>query len=149
MEKLTILLKEDASYSEIVDSVADVLTAGIIIEAQLKDGFQFQDLLSALQVQPIVTEVVNDAPVFVEQFLALKPETATAAILEAKKRLENEGKVLGKVTKFILNGLYALASSYSFAYNAYLGAQNQFLLYQSLIKGGEVFPSITTKSIAA
>ena len=141
MKKLQIVFKSGATYAEIVDSVADVLTAGIIIEQELKDGFQFQDLLAALQVQPIVTEVVNDAPVFVEQFLALKPETATAAILEAKARLENEGKRLGKVTNFILKGLYSLATSYAFAYNAYLGAQNQYLMFQTLIKGGEVFPN--------
>lgn len=143
MEKsINIIIPANASYDEVEDTIADVLTAGIIIESQLKDGFQYQDLLAVLQLNPIASEVYRDAPAFFEQFTKLNPETALAAVIGAKNRLLSQGKQLGKVTQFILNFLFVGANNYSFAIRSYQEGQRQYLLWQTLLKGGEVFPGI-------
>lgn len=140
MKKLNIKIKENADYSEVVDSIADVLEAGKIIEENLEDGFQLTDLISFIQVQPVVNEIVNDAPVFVDQFLKLNADTAKAAVVEARERIIAKGIELGKVTNKIIEFLYVSSNSYGYALETYKGGQSQYLLWQTLLNGGEVFP---------
>lgn len=140
LQKLKIVIPVNAQYDEVIDSIADALEAGIIIEEQLSDGFQFQDLLAALQVQPKVQEIVNDVPVFLEQFMQLNPETAKAAVLEARQRILSSGRTFGKVTNFIIRFLFVAANNYGFALQTYQGGQNQYMMWQALIGGGAIFP---------
>lgn len=140
MDKFNILIEKNASYSEVEDSIADVLEAGIVIEKNLKDGFQFQDLFAAIQLQPAVNEIINDAPLFWEQFMQLQPDTAKAAVLGAKRRIEQSGRTFGKVTQFLINFLYVGASNYGFALDSYQEGQRQYLMWQMLFKGEPVIP---------
>jgi len=139
-QQLNIIIPANAEYGEVVDSIGDAVEAGIIIEETLEDGFQFQDLLAALQVQPKVNEIINDVPVFLEQFVQLNADTAKAAVVEARNRILAQGKPMGKVTNFIIKFLYVAANNYGFALQTYQNGQTQYLLWQSLINGGEVFP---------
>ena len=140
MTKLSIIIPKNADYSEVVDSIADALEAGIIIEKELKDGFQLTDLLAALQIQPNVSEIVNDIPVFLEQFVQLNGDTAKAAIVEARANVIARGREFGKVTNAIIKFLYVVANNYEFALDSYVKGQNQYLLWQTFLKGGDIFP---------
>jgi len=142
MEKLNIVLVKDASYGEVVDTIADVIEGGILLETTLSDGFQFTDLLAAASLQPLVKEVINDVPQFISEFIQLNENTAKAAVSEARIRILNSGKQLGKVTNAILNFLYVAASNYAFAKKTYEGGQHELMLWQAFIGGGEVFPSL-------
>ena len=139
-ENLKIIFPANADYSEVVDTVADALEAGIIIEEQLSDGFQFQDIIAAIRIQPKVNEIINDVPVFLQQFMQLNPSTATASVLEARERIVKSGKKFGAVTNFIIRFLFVAANNYGFALQTYQGGQNQYLMWQSLIGGGPIFP---------
>lgn len=130
--ELNIKLRQNAPYDEVVDTVADVLQAGVLIENELQDGFQAKDIFAAMQIQPVVQEIINDAPIFLEQFMALKGGTAKKAVLEASQRVGEKGVIVTWIT----SGLYALASSYSYAMNG----KKQVEMWQSLIKGGNIMP---------
>ena len=139
---LSIVIKKDATYPEVVDTISDVLRVGVIIESQLQDGFQWTDLFAALQVQPIVQEIVNDVPVFAKQFVDMirdNPSKVKAAVLEAYRNTAATGP-LGKVTNAIANALFALANSYEYGMVTYEAGQAQFLMWQALIEGGDIFP---------
>lgn len=140
MKKFNILWVEGASFDEVQDSISDVLEAGIIIEEELKDGFQIEDLLAVIQVQDDIREVIKDAPIFFEQFTKLTGQTAVAAVLGARSRILAQGKEFGKVTSFIIRLLFMLATSYGFVSEVYLKGRDQFLLIQTFLQGGEIFP---------
>lgn len=140
MKTYSIIFPAEAEYGEVVDSVADLLEAGIILEEELGDGFQWQDIFAALQVQPKIQEVVNDFPVFMEQFVKLNGETGKASVIAARNRILSQGKKFGKVTTVLIRGLYVLAENYSFVLESYEKGQKQHLLWQTLIGGGSVFP---------
>ena len=140
-ERINIARLNAASpYGEVVDTITDAIGVGIIIEKELQDGFQFQDILALLQVQPVVNEIINDVPTFVSEFQKLTGETAEKAVLEARQRLIAQGYKFGQVTNFIIRSLYALATSYKFGRQAYESAQRQVLLFQNLVSNGPVFP---------
>lgn len=130
-----IVMGENPSYEEVVDTIADALSAGVLIEKDLEDGFQPRDLLSAFQVQPVVNEIINDVPVFVKQFLALDGDMAKKAVLEAKQRI---GKT-GKVTSWIINFLFVVASNYDYA----MKGKAEYELWKTFISGDNVIPEIT------
>lgn len=140
MKKLRIVFADDAPYDEVVDSIADAFEAGIILEEQLEDGFQVSDLLAALQIQPKVQEIVNDVPVFLQQFTKLNGRTANAAVMAARDRITAGGKELGPVTNFLMRFLFVAANNYQYAIDSYEGGQRQFMLWQSLLNGGRLFP---------
>lgn len=146
--KLKIIIPQNAEYGEVVDSIADALEVGVILEDVLEDGFQFQDIIAALQVQPKVNEIVNDVPVFVQEFLQLNADTAKAAVIEARNRVLAQGRPMGKVTNWIVNFLFVAANNYGFALNTYQGGQTQYLMWQSLINGGDVFPPTTDRLLS-
>jgi hypothetical protein len=68
MKEFKIIFDAEASFDEVTDSIADVFGIGIVIEKTLADGFQLTDILAAIQLEPKVREVINDFPVFIEQF---------------------------------------------------------------------------------
>lgn len=105
-----------APYGEVVDSLADVFRVGLTLEGALKDGFQLTDILALLPLEPVVREVINDAPEFLRQFVALTPETAVKAVNEARARViaENAGKPIGKVGNAIFDFLLEIALTYGF-----------------------------------
>lgn len=131
MRNLVIVMGEKPSFDEVVDTVADVLELGVMIEKDLEDGFQPKDLLNAFQIHPVVNEVINDFPIFVKQFLALDGETSKKAVLEAKQRI---GKT-GKVTSWIMKFLFVAASNYDYA----MKGKNEYDLWKSFIEGNDVF----------
>lgn len=140
LKKLKIVMPANPDYGEVVDSIADAIGVGILIEKQLHDGFQWTDALALIGAQPTVQEIINDADVFVEQFLQLNPDTARSAVIQARARLITEGKKFGKVTNFIIRGLFAMAESYGTAKHFYEQGQRSYLTWQTLIKGGPLFP---------
>lgn len=140
-EKINIgRLNKDSKYGEVVDTLTDAIAIGIVVERELQDGFQFQDILALLQVQPIINEIINDVPVFVGEFMNLNGTTAVNAVIEARERIKAQGYEFGDVTNFIIRSLYTLATSYKFGIEAYNQAQAQVLLFQNLVRGGAVFP---------
>lgn len=142
MKKGSIIIFDatTADYSEVVDSIADGLEVIIIAEEYLGDGFQWTDILGGVEAQPKVSEIINDAETFWEQFQKLNPETAIAATLEARQRIINSGKTFGKVSGFVIKSLYLSATTYGEAVRTYQAGQRQVMLFQSLIGGGPVFP---------
>lgn len=125
---------------EVVDTVADIFEVGDSVEDQLEDGFQWGDVLVLAAQQPRVTEIVNDFPVFMEQFSQLQPGQAKAAVIAARNRaLQTRGQI-GKITSLLANFLFVAANNYEFAVNTYVNGQNQYLLWNNLIRGQEVFP---------
>lgn len=137
--KLNIVIPENASYDEVVDTIADVLEVGFILEQNLSDGFQIRDLLSAISIQPTVNEVIDDFPVFADQFMKLNGETAQSAIAAVRQRILDSGGPLGPVTKRILTALTAASKSYDFAIHTYVSAQEQYQLWQTVFSGGDIW----------
>ena len=133
-KEFNILIAEDADYSEIVDTIADVFGVGITIENALSDGFQLTDILTAVQLEPTVREVVNDFPVFIDQFTKLSGTTAMAAVSEAKMRTEAQyGGDLGKIGNFIYGVLTELASTYGFIENTVLQGMEKLNAWKKLV----------------
>lgn len=133
-EKLNIVFSaEQADFSEVTDSIYDLLKVGSKIEAQLKDGFQFTDLIALLNVQGDINEIINDVPVFLEQFMQLEGNTAIQAIDKAAELLASQGLADGVVVRFILAALQQMAQSYAFAERTYIDAQVQINSWKALI----------------
>jgi hypothetical protein len=141
-DSLSIKFRADADYSEVKDSVKDVLIAGLITEEALSDGWQWMDLLEVPKVEERISEVIEDAPIFVEQFLKLKGKVSVQAITEAANELIAEGYTFGVVTRWIINGLYVLATTYQSAEEVYLKGKTQYEMFQAFIKGDEVLQFI-------
>ena len=115
MEKtFNIIIKEDASFDEVTDTIADVFGAGIVINNALEDGFQLQDILAVIQVEPTIREVINDFPVFISQFQTLNGSTAITAVQAAKARTVAQFGDLGKVGTFIYDALIKIAGTFGF-----------------------------------
>lgn len=112
-QKISILIRPDASFDEVVDSLADVFNIAFIIEKSLADGFQLTDLLQVIQVEPLIREVINDFPVFLQQFRQLNGSTAMAAAAAARDRAVTAHGNLGKVGTFIFGFLNETASTYA------------------------------------
>lgn len=135
MEK-SLSIKFDAalaSYEEVTDSIADAIEGGIILEKALGDGFQITDILAVVELQPKVQEIINDYPIFLQQFLQLKPDTAAKALSDAVARIRNSGKVLGKVTTFLVGFLENLTKTYAFGNETYEKALERFNDWKMLI----------------
>lgn len=109
-----IIFSANASVEEITDSIADVFSVAYKIEKQLADGFQLTDLLVALQVESTIREVVNDFPIFVQEFQQLSGSTALQAVEGAKARSVAEFGNLGKVGTFIYDFLIQSARTFNF-----------------------------------
>lgn len=118
-------------YDEVVDSISDLIEVGISIDKALADGFQVVDLLVALRAEPIIREVIDDSPVFWEQFLKLRPAEALAAVQEVEQRLSNQG-ALGRVTRFVLQILFNSASTFAFVDMAIAEGTKVFQLWKGL-----------------
>lgn len=141
-DTLSIIIPQTAEYSEVKDSVKDVLIAGLITEDALKDGWDWLDLLEVPKIEERIREVIDDAPIFVEEFMKLDGATAVQAVKEAAAELISEGFTFGIVTRWIINGLFLLASTYQIAEESYLRGKAQFEAFQEFFKGGDVLPVI-------
>lgn len=130
--KLNIAFQADAPVDEVIDSIADALRAGAIIEDVLEDGFKFTEVFDILKVQPIVNEIVDDIPVFLDQFTKLNGETAVYAIGKAKEIVEDE---LGTVSGIVLAFLERLAHSFAFVERTILEGEKQINAYKQLFAG--------------
>jgi len=111
---LNILIPNNASTDEVTDTIADVFKIGLTVENALEDGFQLTDVLAAIQLEPIVREVINDFPVFLDQFRQLSGGTAIAALHAARDRTESEFGDLGRIGTFIYDFLAETAATFSF-----------------------------------
>lgn len=127
-----IKLFADAPYDEVVDSIADVIEIGIKIDAAIRDGLQFEDLLVALELKPRVEEVIDDVKVFADQFSKLSPATALAAVAAVETRIIGQGKTIGKATRFILDVLNKAAGTYGYIESVVTGGLEQFNSWKSL-----------------
>lgn len=79
-----------AGYAEIVDTFSDALDIAEAIGESQKDGFQFYDLATLLQVYPKAQEIYMDRIRFKIEFLDLDAKEAKAIYADlAKARGEN------------------------------------------------------------
>jgi len=141
-QKLEVLkpIGPQSSYEEVVDSLADVFEIGRIVEDALSDGFQpLSDILKIATQESKVREVIDDIPIFIQQFLSLTPETAVRATLEVRDRLVKE-KPLGKVTNAILGALFLLANGYGTLERSVTDYYFQRDGWKALIAGQFVLP---------
>lgn len=129
-KKLKIVFNAEVSeYGEVVDSIADVLRAGAIIEDVLKDGFKFTEVFDLLKLSPIVNEIVEDFPVFISEFMKLDGPTAILAVNQAAKEVEGE---LDTVTSIALKILKRAAGTFAFAERTYEEAQAELEGWKAL-----------------
>lgn len=129
-----------ASVEEVTDTLADVGTVLLNAEKTLSDGFQWpMDILKLLESQDEIAEVVKDAPIFLEEFKTLNPETAVQAVQDARDRVVsgNGGEELPKVTGFFFKFLGESASSYAFALNTYNEAKDRVDGWKGLFSVGD------------
>jgi hypothetical protein len=95
--------KNELGYDEVVDTLADLLDVVDIVKLQLKDGFQFTDAFSVMQIYPKLKEVFDDRKVFVSQFLDMTPGESDQAVLELSERIGAEVDVLkGKIVQVLI-----------------------------------------------
>jgi len=141
-----IVFGDDVERDEIVDSIADLLEIAVIVERELGDGVQLTDFLAALKLQPIVKEIVDDVPKFVDQLKRLDPALAQECALDAYERIRMEYGTVGKVAKTIINSIYITAGIYSFAYNTYLDAYTQFKAITELFAGKFELDKVTKEA---
>lgn len=121
-----------ASTDEVTDSIADVFGIAYVIEDKLSDGFQLEDVLAAIQLQPKVMEVINDFPVFIDQFKQLRGSTALTAVRAAKERSIAEYGDLGRIGEFIYNLLIQMALTFSFIENTVVSGIEQLDQWKAL-----------------
>lgn len=125
---------------EVTDTIYDVLRAGVLIEEILEDGFSLMDIIDAVKLQPIVNEIINDVPQFIDEIVAIDGDTVKQSVMYALRKLEDKTDV-GKVTMTIVNILYALSSSYDFSRHVYNRARIQHSLWKSIIAGESIIPT--------
>ena len=145
-KKLNIIFGTDKAglipYDEVEDTIGDVIEAAMLVEDKLEDGFQPIDLFALLQTEKIAREVVNDAPVFWEQFQNLDGTEAQSAIKGVVQRVYKSGRTLGKISRQIVNFLYVNAKNYEFASDVFVSAQTQLAMNRQLYSGNFVLPEI-------
>ncbi len=130
---------QTASYQEVKDSLIDAFRAARIVDGALKDGFQYSDLFAILGTEPIIKEIVNDAPEFLKQFKQLNGKTAKSALLEAKAVIEAEAP-LGKAERFIFGFLYNVSTSFDFVQTTLMGYRIEKTQWDILFAGGNPIP---------
>ncbi|MEM6398400.1 MAG: hypothetical protein AAF741_18770 [Bacteroidota bacterium] len=140
--------RPDSQYDEVADSLGDGFEIIIDGESALDDGFQYTDLFTLIQAQPKLQEIVNDAPVFYQQFSQLTPETAQTALLEVGNRILAQGKQFGKVSRFLINFLWSAATGYRDSLTVLELGQRQVLEKRQLFAGQDVFPPLLTQQAA-
>lgn len=139
--ELTIVFPANPTYDEVVDTIADVFEVGIVIDEALGDGFQpLQDIIKIASQENKIREVINDIPVFLEQFTKLDGPTAVKATLEVRDRVLRQQPQLGKVTKFILGALFLLAKGFTTIETVARDYVYQREGWGALFSGGFTFP---------
>lgn len=132
-KKFNIIIASNASTDEITDSIADLFSVGIVLNKELADGFQLQDVLAAIQVEPTVREVVNDFPLFISQFKDLNGVTAISAVKAAKERTLSEYGSIGKIGSFIYDALIKVAGTFSFIESVVVQGAQELEGWKSLL----------------
>lgn len=125
MKEFKIVFGSNASTDEITDSIADVFHVAITVEKTLKDGFQLTDILAAVQLEPVVREVINDFPVFIDQFKGLDGATALMAVNAAKDRTIAQHGELGKVGTFAYEVLEEAALTATYIQGTIVGGMQR------------------------
>ncbi|MGV6816127.1 MAG: hypothetical protein ACWA44_02520 [Thiotrichales bacterium] len=134
MEKtFSIIIPQNAGSEEITDTIYDVFKVAITVSDALADGFQLDDILKAIQLEPTVKEVINDFPVFLSQFVALDGATAMLAVEEAKARTIAEFGELGKVAQFAYDLLMQIARTYNFLQVSVVNGVEELNSWKSLL----------------
>jgi hypothetical protein len=131
-KEFKITFAANASTDEIVDSIADVFGIAYIIENALSDGFQLTDILTAIQLEPKVKEVINDFPVFIAQFQTLSGSTALQAVEAAKARSIGEFGDLGKIGGFAYGLLIQAATTFNFVESTVVAGIGQLNQWKAL-----------------
>lgn len=126
-----------ASNAEVVDSIADILGFGLLVEKQLGDGFQLTDLLALLQGEQVVREIVRDLPVFLDEFGKLPAATVVDSLESAIARATNAEGQPGKVMTFVIDFLRQSAVTYQFADTTYRDARTIVEAYKNMFRKRE------------
>lgn len=112
---MNLIIKPNASFDEVADTIADLFSVGITLGNALEDGFQWTDLLQIAAQEPVVREVINDVPKFLEAFKQLDEFTAVQAVEAAKARsMAQFGDDFGRVPSLIYSYLLETARTYGF-----------------------------------
>lgn len=140
-ESFSIIWRADSEFDEVVDSLADVFQVTIAVERALQDGFDIADLLVAVQQEPTVREVLNDAPIFLRQFKALTATTARNAVILAKQAVIERTGALGVFTIYVMNTLWSLADSYAVGLETIQQGQRVLNNYKAISAGVDIVPN--------
>ena len=132
MKDFKIVFSANASTEEISDSIADVFGIAYTIENALSDGFQLTDILTAIQLEPKVKEVINDFPVFLAEFKQLNGVSALMAVETAKARSLSEHGELGKIGAFVYGLLTQTATTFNFIEATVVSGINQLEQWKTL-----------------
>lgn len=110
---------------EFVDSVCDIVEVGEKIGKSLSDGFQVTDLITVLEVSPIVKEVYTDRKVAIAQMLNTDSAEADLALERIATRLNlvnaAPATVRGKVyagLSLVTRGYHLIESNIQFVQDA-------------------------------
>lgn len=111
--KIKFSATED-EFPELVDSFFDLFVVVDVVEDELSDGWQVSDVFGIADAVPSIKEIFNDVPIFLKEFVRLRPSKAKDIIQAARELfIESRGDtgvLLGKV----ITGLELLATAYAF-----------------------------------
>ena len=131
---LVIKLQNVDSFAEVEDTIYDVFRAGYIVEDALEDGWQLTDLFKVLKVEPIVEEIVDDIPVFLQQFSKINPDVALEIIEKVEDRILQE-ITPGKIVTFVGNLLKEIAITAKFAFDTKAIAEQRIATFRAMFGG--------------
>ena len=133
-KKFQIVFKAStASTAEITDSIADVFGVAYEVEKALSDGFQLTDVLTAIQQEPIVKEVINDFPVFIDEIKQVSGTTLMVAVKAAKERSMARHGDLGRIGTFVYDILIQAATTFSYIEGTVVGGIAQLDQWKAIL----------------
>ena len=141
-KEFKIIFAANASTEEITDSIADVFGIAYTVEEALADGFQLNDVLTAIQLEPKVKEVINDFPVFIAEFKQLSGVTALQAVEAAKARSIAEFGDLGKIGGFVYGLLIQMAKTFNFIEGTVIAGIDELNQWKALFDSVKKDPEV-------
>lgn len=130
-------------YDTMKASFKKGLKSIITVETALGDGWQINDLLVVPGVADKIRQIISDGQLFVNEFLKINGRIAVKTITEAASELVQEGETFGPVSLPVMNGLYALATTYQKAEDAFYEGKEQWEMFQDLFQGKNIMPQLS------
>ena len=128
-----MIIPANATYEEVVDSLVDVFRVANAVEEAAGDGWDWDDLFVIASQQSTIREVIRDWPVFFDEFKKLTPDTALAALSEARTKIGAMGKVATTAFAF----LDEVARTYKFIEQTAVAGIERYNSWRTLLKPAE------------